>query len=756
MEGYTMLKSLIFHEIPTWFHDISLSQLTLYYIFFLICLFLFFSAWCLIPIIVRWVQIRFNVIALYVTGKKKRSSSESRKRIQKKILKGTLWARQDIRAFRMAWEEARLPGEDMAVCPIRLREFLTPEAVVDGAVNQRLAEALPGIFVALGIFGTFLGLVLGLKGLNFDAQANLREGIEQLISGLSLAFHTSLFGIFFSIIFSLSYRWLVRRLERAVDSLDNVLVRVFPYQPDERFIRKNFQTQADIKQSIQTLATDIATKFAETIVPAIDDALTRNFLPGMLDLQNEIKESLEKSGKQQEILLKRVESVIVTHFENSQKRQSDAMEGVLGAYVKKMNETFQTQFQDMGRIIEETTRVQGEIRDQMVQFTERLQKQFDVQSGLIDKTGDAARILNESLESLEGIARELKSSAENITNASVLLKDSAEKSMEGQDVLRETMDRQIGAMTQTRTDLEKTWEAITGNANELMEVMRELIRELAEGVGDQLTKALTVFDSKVAEVVERFSGTLFEANENIEEFPELLSKLGQSIDRVNENVSSQKTILESLENTTKNLVAPNIEKALTASHDLQTTWQSLDDARNELQAWFEGSVKDLRATAGEFESTLLTSVRDLGAWSQKTSSEMETNAQLLSESGPLHMALVDLGVKLSDLHHAMEVASNDQDGEIISKTEVQLGRIYENLQQFSQSSKALQEALSADINQLAGQAGDISRGINTDVLNTLKSISESTAGMSTTLNNLKAPTQEPEPRTGFFKKMIRK
>ena len=71
---------------------------------------------------------------------------------------------------------------------------------------------------------------------------------------------------------------------------------------------------------------------------------------------------------------------------------------------------------------------------------------------------------------------------------------------------------------------------------------------------------------------------------------------------------------------------------------------------------------------------------------------METNAQLLSESGPLHMALVDLGVKLSDLHHAMEVASNDQDGEIISKTEVQLGRIHENLQQFSQSSKALQEA----------------------------------------------------------------
>ena len=205
------------------------------------------------------------------------------------------------------------------------------------------------------------------------------------------------------------------------------------------------------------------------------------------------------------------------------------------------------------------------------------------------------------MQSLEGIARELKSSAEDITNAAVLLEASAKKATEGQDVLRETMDRQIGAMTQTRANLEETWEAITGHANGLMEMMGELIRELAEGVGDQLNNALMVFDSKVAEVVERFSGTLFETNENIEEFPELLLKLGQSIDRVNENVSSQKTILEGLESTSKNLVAPNIEKALTVSHDLQSTWLSFDNARHELQSWVEDSVANLRTAAVEFE-----------------------------------------------------------------------------------------------------------------------------------------------------------
>jgi len=751
-----MTEIISFHEIQAWFHELSLSQLTDYYIFGLICLFLFFSVWCFIPIIVRRVQIRWNILALSVTGKKKLGSSESRKKIQGKILRGTAWARRDFHDFRMAWEEARLPGEDRAVCPIRLREFLSPEAVVDGAINQRLAEALPGIFVALGIFGTFLGLVLGLQGLHFDELANLREGIGQLISGLSLAFYTSLFGISFSVFFSLLYRWLVRRLERSVDSLDNALVRIFPYQPDEHFIRKNFQMQGDIKQSIQTLATDIVTKFTETIAPAIDDALTRNFLPGMLDLQNEMKASLEKSGKQQEILLKRVESVIVTHFEDSQKRQSTAMEGVLGAYVEKLNETFQTQFQDMGRIIEQTTRVQSEIRDQMAQFTERLQKQFGVQSELIDKTGDAARILNDSLESLEGIARELKSSAEGITNAAVLLEGSAKKAMEGQDVLRETMDRQIGAMTKTRTDLEETWESITEHANGLVERMGELIRELDEGVGDQLTKALTVFDSKVAEVVERFSGTLFETNENIEEFPELLLKLGQSIDRVNENVSSQKTILEGLENTSKNLVAPNIEKALTVSHDLQSTWRSLDNARHDLQTWVEGSVENIRTAAVEFENNLRTSVSDLGNWSQQTASEMETNAYLLSESGPLHAALTDLGSKISQLHPVGGDTTIGSEGKSVSEKELLLNDIHENLQALNQSNTALHETLSNEINQLTAQASEISKGINTNVMDTLKTISESTALMSTNINSLKSPDRAPESKTGFFKKMIRK
>ena len=60
--------------------------------------------------------------------------------------------------------------------------------MLESGRNRRIAEALPGIFVALGIFGTFLGLVLGLKDLKLDQLETLKDSVGHLVSGLSLAF----------------------------------------------------------------------------------------------------------------------------------------------------------------------------------------------------------------------------------------------------------------------------------------------------------------------------------------------------------------------------------------------------------------------------------------------------------------------------------------------------------------------------------------------------------------------------------------
>ena len=66
--------------------------------------------------------------------------------------------------------------------------------------KQNYVEYAPSLMTSLGLFGTFLGIFIGL--LHFDAK-HIDGSIEQLLSGLQTAFVTSLIGMFFAIWFKI-------------------------------------------------------------------------------------------------------------------------------------------------------------------------------------------------------------------------------------------------------------------------------------------------------------------------------------------------------------------------------------------------------------------------------------------------------------------------------------------------------------------------------------------------------------------------
>ena len=61
------------------------------------------------------------------------------------------------------------------------------------AHNSEFVNYVPTLLTTLGIFGTFLGIVLGLLDFN---QSNIEASIPPLLEGLKTAFITSLAGIF--------------------------------------------------------------------------------------------------------------------------------------------------------------------------------------------------------------------------------------------------------------------------------------------------------------------------------------------------------------------------------------------------------------------------------------------------------------------------------------------------------------------------------------------------------------------------------
>lgn len=75
------------------------------------------------------------------------------------------------------------------------------QTLVQKQINIEFWKSIPGMFVGLGILGTFVGLTLGISDFNFSSSDKILVSIETLIGGIKTAFLTSLHGISLSILF---------------------------------------------------------------------------------------------------------------------------------------------------------------------------------------------------------------------------------------------------------------------------------------------------------------------------------------------------------------------------------------------------------------------------------------------------------------------------------------------------------------------------------------------------------------------------
>lgn len=105
-------------------------------------------------------------------------------------------------------------------------EIFTDDSFAPGLSSSRIFQVLPGILTGLGVLGTFVGLQLGIGGLDLQDLKKLETSIVPLIQGCAVAFSTSVWGVGASLVFSFFEKLLewfglggVRKLQRRVDAL---------------------------------------------------------------------------------------------------------------------------------------------------------------------------------------------------------------------------------------------------------------------------------------------------------------------------------------------------------------------------------------------------------------------------------------------------------------------------------------------------------------------------------------------------------
>jgi flagellar motor component MotA len=232
---------------------------------------------------------------------------------------------------------------------------------------------IPDILTSLGILGTFVGLVWGLKNFepsNYEAMTN---SVAALVEGIKVAFLTSIYGISLSIAYSYGMRSSLSALSEEMQTfLGKFHASVLPTaENDSRNLmaersRQQIEMMGDMSEK---MAKEMADRFSETIIPVFEQ---------MNQSMSELKDSM-------------------TSY------QEEALKNIVQAFLREMNRSFRTQFADFNGALKELKRVQTE----QSEFTENLYKNLskELSDTFLKQDASMKRSVRELISTMESYMR---------------------------------------------------------------------------------------------------------------------------------------------------------------------------------------------------------------------------------------------------------------------------------------------------------------------------------------------------------------
>ncbi len=111
--------------------------------------------------------------------------------------------REAFTRFLLQMKSNRIGKRYAGSCDIK--DYINEE-LLDRVGSSHYNSAISGTMTGLGILGTFIGLSLGLGSFSGDDIYTISDNVGPLLSGMKVAFHTSVYGIIFSLVFNFVHR----------------------------------------------------------------------------------------------------------------------------------------------------------------------------------------------------------------------------------------------------------------------------------------------------------------------------------------------------------------------------------------------------------------------------------------------------------------------------------------------------------------------------------------------------------------------
>ncbi len=278
--------------------------------------------------------------------------------------------------YRMRMKNYRTKRGYINTCD--LEEYLN-ENLLDRVGMNYFNSGMSGTLTGLGILGTFLGLSMGLGSFTGNDIYTISDNVGPLLSGMKVAFHTSVYGIFFSLIFNFVYRSI---MADAYDKLENFL-------------------NAFRQFAMPTVATEDENSAAMLVYQA--------------NMANSMKQMLE--------LLK-----------GNALEQSEGVERIVNQFMEQMSESMGVHFQKLGDTLKNTS-------DAQVIYTNNCKELIEAAAALVEVNRNMQKEQDRVRERQEVFAKELMEQKQKLSETCDELSDEISNQLYAFDQMRSLYEK---------------------------------------------------------------------------------------------------------------------------------------------------------------------------------------------------------------------------------------------------------------------------------------------------------------------------
>lgn len=368
-----------------------------------------------------------------------------------------------------------IPGKDglEKYSTVESESYFSVAAFTEG-MKGGLWSGLAGTFTGIGILGTFIGLTIGLAGVDTSSTGALSSSISGLLGGMSTAFVTSIFGIVSAIVFGVWHSQNMKRFGDAVSRFTDALDQVFIRKSVEEILLEELAESRAQRAAMEQLSTDMAISICDHLPDVLDQLAEKmdSAMKGNLDTM--LAGLSERQDKQTEQLMQissNTNSLVIGGFD----QLGDVLKKGVGQGAEELGNSLKNLSSDIASLAEG-------IRDILDRSTKA---SSEANQKTLDALNEAISKMNETMEGMAN--KQTEETDKNIQRMTALME-------EMKTTMKDIFDEMAASVKEQRTEIGKIAKDSADQTKENLGAINASVKELMAEIADQMQQMQSMMD----------------------------------------------------------------------------------------------------------------------------------------------------------------------------------------------------------------------------------------------------------------------